>query len=115
MKSLYETILSTTNSGKKGKLNEKYLLDYGFKKSRINNMYELILRDHYFYLTAYKDLFYVKVPRIDKGIIDSTKHFVQTYADFDLVLDYWNAVANNAPQLEIVTKKQLVREKLKRF
>ena len=80
-----------------------------------NGMYQLKLKDHYFYIIHYRDIWYVRIERNSGGIIDTTKHIVQSYNDFDLVLDYWNAVANKESQLDIVTKKQLVREKLKRF
>lgn len=116
MKSLYESILSTTGSGKKAKITEKTLLDAGFKRTRVGGAFEIVLPGgHYYYLYPWKDKFYVKLPRMDKGIIQDTKHFVETYADFDLVMDYWNAVSEKLPSEEVKQKKELVRNTLKRF
>ncbi len=115
MKSLYETILDSTNSGKKAKLSEKYFLEKGFHRTRVGGAFEIILGGHFYYIYTWKDKFYVKIPRINKGIIQDTKHFVETYADFDLVMNYWNAVSEKQPTEIVKQKKELVRNTLKRF
>lgn len=116
MKSLYETILDSTGSGKKAKVSEKYFLEKGFHKTREGGALEIILQDgYYYYLYPWKDKWYVRISRIEKGIIKDTKHFVETYADFDLVMDYWNAVSNKLPFDTINQKKELVKNTLKRF
>ena len=116
MKTLYESILASTGSGKNAKITEKYFLDKGFHRTRISGAFEIVLPGgHYYYIYPWKDKFYIKIPRIDKGIIQDTKHFVETYADFDLVMDYWNAVSNKLPSSTIKQKKELVKNTLKRF
>ena len=116
MKSLYESILDSTNSGKKAKVSEKYFLEKGFHKTREGGAFEIVLPGgHYYYLYPWKDKWYVKIPRIEKSIIQDTKHFVKTYADFDLVMDYWNAVSNKLQSTVIKQKKELVKNTLERF
>lgn len=114
MISLYENILKSTGSGKKAKVSEKYFLEKGFHKTREGGALE-IPGGHYYYLYPWKDKWYVKIPRIENSIIKNTKYFVETYADFDLVMDYWNVVSNKLPSDTIHQKKELVKNTLKRF
>lgn len=116
MNTLYENILNSTNSGKKANLSEKYFLEKGFHRTRVGGAFEIILPGgHYYYIYTWKNKFYVKIPRKDKSIIQDTKYFVETYADFDLVMDYWNAESNKLPSDTIKQKKELVKNTLTRF
>lgn len=116
MRSLYESILSTTGSGKKAKITEKTLLDMGFKRTREGGAFEIVLfGEYYYYIYTWKDKFYIRIPRMDKGVISNTKHFVETYADLELVMDYWNTVSGKSSSVGVKQKRDIVKNTLKRF
>ena len=114
MKSLYESILSSTKAGRFTKLTEDYLESIGFdtKPNIISK------KDFPFYIYRYHGRFYVKIQRLfsDEGkhSIETIKFYVDTIAEFEKVLAYWNAhTEGNHKEIEKTYK--ILKEKLKRF
>lgn len=71
-----------------------------------------------FYIYRYHGRFYVKIQRLlsDEGkhSIDTIKFFVDTIAEFEKVMAYWNAhLEGNHKEIEKTYK--ILKEKLKRF
>ena len=114
MKSLYESILSSTKAGRFVKLTEEYLEKLGFytKSSIISKP------GSPFYIHRRQGRFYVKIQRLfsDEGkhSIETIKFYVDTIADFEKVMAYWNAhLEGNHKEIEKTYK--ILKEKLKRF
>ena len=83
MKSLYESILSSTKSGRFAKLTEEYLETLGFDTKP-----NIISKPGYpFYIYRYHGRFYVKIQRMfsDEGkhSIDTIRFYVDTIAEFE--------------------------------
>ena len=114
MNSLYETILSSTKSGRFAKLTEEYLEDLGFDTKP-----EIISKkDFPFYIYRYHGRFYVKIQRLfsddSKHSIETIRFYVDTIAEFEKVMAYWNAhLEGNHKEIEKTYKT--LKEKLKRF
>lgn len=119
MKSLYETILSSTKSGRFAKLTEEYLESLGFDTKP-----DIISKENFpFYIyryhgNRYHGRFYVKIQRLFsddlKHSIDTIKFFVDTIAEFEKVMAYWNAHLEGN-QKEIEKTYKILKEKLKSF
>lgn len=114
MKSLYESILSSTKSGRFAKLTEEYLEDLGFDTKP-----EIISKkDFPFYIYRYHGRFYVKIQRLfsdnSKHVIDTIRFYVDTIAEFEKVMAYWNAHLEEDHK-EIEKTYKILKEKLKRF
>ena len=114
MKSLYESILSSTKSGRFTKLTEEYLESLGFdtKPNIISK------KDFPFYIYRHQGRFYVKIQRLfsdnSKHSIETIKFYVDTIAEFEKVMAYWNAhLEGNHKEIEKTYK--ILKEKLKRF
>jgi hypothetical protein len=114
MKSLYESILSSTKAGRFAKLTEEYLETMGFdtKPNIISKP------GSPFYIYRYHGRFYVKIQRLfsDEGkhSIETIKFYIDTIADFEKVMAYWNAhMEGNHKEIEKTYK--ILKEKLKRF
>ena len=114
MKSLYESILSSTKAGRFTKLTEEYLETLGFDTKP-----EIISKkDFPFYIYRYHGRFYVKIQRLfsddSKHSIETIRFYVDTIAEFEKVMDYWNAhMEGNHKEIEKTYK--ILKEKLKRF
>ena len=114
MKSLYESILSSTKAGRFTKLTEEYLQDLGFDTKP-----EIISKKNFpFYIYRYHGRFYVKIQRLfvdnSKHVIDTIRFYVDTIAEFEKVMAYWNAhLEENHKDIEKTYK--ILKEKLKRF
>lgn len=114
MITLYETILSSTKSGRFTKLTDEYLEKLGFytKSSIISKP------GSPFYIHRRQGRFYVKIQRLfsdaGKHSIETIKFYVDTIADFEKVMAYWNAhLEGNHKEIEKTYKT--LKEKLKRF
>lgn len=114
MITLYETILSSTKAGRFTKLTEEYLETMGFdtKPNIISKP------GSPFYIYRYHDRFYVKIQRLfsddSKHSIETIRFYVDTIAEFEKVMDYWNAhLEGNHKDIEKTYK--ILKEKLKRF
>lgn len=114
MKSLYESILSSTKAGRFTKLTEDYLESIGFdtKPNIISK------KDFPFYIYRYHGRFYVKVQRLfsdnSKHSIETIRFYVDTIAEFEKVMAYWNAHLEGEHK-EIEKTYKILKEKLKRF
>ena len=115
MKSLYESILSSTKAGRFTKLTEEYLEILGFDTKP-----NIISKPGFpFYIYRYHGRFYVKIQRLfsdngKKDIIETIKFYVDTIAEFEKVMAYWNAhLEGNHKEIEKTYKT--LKEKLKRF
>lgn len=114
MKSLYESILSSTKAGRFTKLTEEYLETLGFDTKQ-----EIISKkDFPFYIYRYHGRFYVKTQRLfsdnSKHSIDTIRFYIDTIAEFEKVMAYWNAhLEENHKEIEKTYK--ILKEKLKRF
>lgn len=114
MKSLYESILSSTKSGRFSKLTDEYLEKLGFyTKANI-----ISKEGSPFYIYRYHGRFYVKIQRLfsddSKHSIETIRFYVDTIAEFEKVMDYWNAhIEGNHKEIEKTYKT--LKEKLKRF
>lgn len=114
MKSLYESILSSTKAGRFAKLTEEYLESLGFDTKQ-----NIISKENFpFYIYRYNGRFYVKIQRLFsddlKHSIDTIKFYVDTIAEFEKVMAYWNAnLEGNNKEIEKTYK--ILKEKLKRF
>lgn len=98
MKSLYESILSSTGSGKNKKIDVSYILSIGFR-----------LEEHSFTRDLYKDKWgrdlrtYTQFPgkivyctTMRKGQhLDFKYYILETIYDLDLVMDFWNKLETN--------------------
>ena len=117
MITLYETILSSTKSGKNTKKREKYLLEKGFKRVS-SGTYEIALHGNkgdywcYYYVYPERDKFYIKISDRERGLVRDIKYIVETYADLDLVMQYWEAVTQKLPSETIKQHKELVKNTL---
>lgn len=115
MKSLYESILSSTKAGRFVKLTEEYLEDLGFDTKP-----EIISKkDFPFYIYRYHRRFYVKIQRqfsdnSKPHSIDTIRFYVDTIAEFEKVIAYWNAQIEDDYK-EIEKTYKILKEKLKRF
>lgn len=96
MKSLYESILSSTNSGKQAKITEKFLEEQGF------DVKMAIISKPHFPFFIYRDprnkRFYVKIEKIyidKKPTISTIQYYIDTHADYDLINNYWNTILND--------------------
>ena len=115
MKSLYESILSSTKAGRFTKLTEEYLETMGFdtKPNIISKP------GSPFYIYRYHGMFYVKIQRqfsdnTKPHSIDTIRFYVDTIAEFEKVMAYWNAhLEENHKEIEKTYK--ILKEKLKRF
>lgn len=114
MKSLYESILSSTKAGRFTKLTDEYLETLGFdtKPNIISKP------GSPFYIYRYHGRFYVKIQRLfsdaGKHSIETIKFYVDTIAEFEKVMAYWNAhLEGNHKEIEKTYK--ILKEKLKRF
>lgn len=114
MKSLYESILSSTKAGRFTKLTEEYLESLGFdtKPNIISKP------GSSFYIYRYHGRFYVKIQRLfsddSKHSIETIRFYVDTIAEFEKVMAYWNAhTEENHKEIEKTYK--ILKEKLKRF
>lgn len=114
MKTLYESILSSTKSGRFSKLTEEYLESLGYyTKSNI-----ISKAGSPFYIHRNKGRFYVKIQRLfsdsGKDIIETIKYYVDTIHEFEMVMAYWKAHSEgNLKEIEKTYKT--LKEKLKRF
>jgi hypothetical protein len=115
MKSLYESILSSTKAGRFAKLTEEHLEELGFDTKP-----EIISKkDFPFYIYRYHGRFYVKIQRqfsdnSKPHSIDTIRFYVDTIAEFEKVMAYWNAQIEDDYK-EIEKTYKILKEKLKRF
>ena len=114
MKSLKESILSSTKSGRDfTKLTVEYLESLGFdiKPNIISKP------GSPFYIYRYHGRFYVKIQRLfsdnsEPRSIDTFRFYVDTIAEFEKVMNYWNAyIEDDYKEMEKTYK--VLKEKLK--
>lgn len=99
MKTLYESILSSTGSGKNKKIDVSYILSIGFRleshsvsrDSYVIDKWERVL---YTYPKYPGKIVYRTTMRKGKRI-DFKYYILETIYDLDLVMEYWNKLETN--------------------
>lgn len=94
MKTLYESILSSTNSGKNKKIDVSYILSIGFKLDEHSVSQDTYILDKWArFLYTYKKfpgkIVYRTIMRKGKSI-DFKYYILETVYDLDLVMEFWN-------------------------
>ena len=99
MKSLYESILSSTGSGKNKKIDVPYILSIGFRLEEHSVSQDTYILDKWErVLHTYKKfpgkIVYRTTMRKGKHI-DFKYYILETIYDLDLVMDFWNKIETN--------------------
>lgn len=110
MKTLYESILSSTGSGKNKKIDVSYILSIGFRleshsvsrDSYVIDKWERVL---YTYPKFPGKIVYRTTMRKGKRI-DFKYYILETIYDLDLVLEYWNKLETNYFGVAVGSGKQ---------
>lgn len=94
MKTLYESILSSTGSGKHKKIDVPYILSIGFRLEDTSISHDTYILDKWArVLHTYKKfpgkIIYRTTMRKGKHI-DFKYYILETIYDLDLVMDFWN-------------------------
>ena len=94
MKSLYESILSSTGSGKNKKIDVSYILSIGFRLEEHSASQDTYILDKwarvlYTYPKFPGKIIYRTTMRKGKRI-DFKYYILETIYDLDLVLEFWN-------------------------
>ena len=96
MKTLYESILSSTNSGKNKKIDVSYILSIGFRLAEHSNSQDTYILDKWRRILYTYPKFPGKIVYrtiIHKGKYLDFKYFIlETVYDLDLVMDFWNKI-----------------------
>ena len=94
MKTLYESILSSTNSGKNKKIDVSYILSVGFRLEEHSNSQDTYILDKWRRILYTYPKFPGKIvyrTTMRKGKYIDFKYFIlETIYDLDLVMDFWN-------------------------
>lgn len=99
MKTLYESILSSTGSGKNKKIDVSYILSIGFRLEDTSISHDTYILDKWArVLHTYKKfpgkIIYCTTMRKGKHI-DYKYYILETIYDLDLVMEYWNKLETN--------------------
>ena len=94
MKSLTESILSSTNTGKNRKIDVEYLLTHGFERDiHISPKTRLKHKETGYFLRIFEDKIVVDIFKDKKSFV--TKLVVSTVEDLDLVIKWFKAREKN--------------------
>lgn len=99
MKTLYESILSSTGSGKNKKIDVSYILSIGFRLDDTSISHDTYILDKWArVLHTYKKfpgkIIYRTTMRKGKHL-DFKYYILETIYDLDLVMEYWNKLETN--------------------
>jgi hypothetical protein len=108
MKTLYESILSSTNSGKKSKLTKEYLFSLGWREG-ITFKSALYSPDekHHMSKYSYDETFYTPVYNFGERLQYLCR--IRTILDFDMLVKFWEETD------ELDKNKKEYKNKLKSF
>ena len=104
MKSLAESILSSTDSGKNRKIDVEYLLKHGFERDiNISPKTRLKHKETGYFLRIFEDKIVVDIFKDKSSFV--TKLVVSTVEDLDLVIKWFKALKswkynNSNPEIE---------------
>ena len=116
MKSLAESILSSTNSGKNRKIDVEYLLTHGFERDiHISPKTRIKHKETGYFLRIFGDKIAVDIFRDEKSFV--TQLVVSTVEDLDLVIEWFKARARKANSEIEKIRKELFKnlEEIKYF
>ena len=112
MKSLTESILSSTNTGKNKKIDVEYLLKHGFElDTSYGNQKKFIHKETGFRLIKHGDKIVLNIFKDEK--LSAKKLVVSTIGDLDLVIEWFKAWKYNDSKSEEEKLKEELFKKLK--
>ena len=108
MKSLAESILSSTNSGKNRKIDVEYLLTHGFERDiHISPKTRIKHKETGYFLRIFGDKIVVDILKDEKSFV--SKLFVSTVEDLDLVIKWFKAREKNSDSEIEKLRKELFK------
>ena len=116
MKSLVESILSSTDSGKNRKIDVEYLLTHGFERDiNISPKTRLKHKETGYFLRIFEDKIVVDIFKDKSSFV--TKLVVSTVEDLDLVIKWFKAREKNSDSEIEKLRKELFKklEEIKKF
>ena len=109
MKSLAESILSSTNSGKNRKIDAEYLLTHGFERDiHISPKTRLKHKETGYFLRIFEDKIVVDIFKDKSSFV--TKLVVSTVEDLDLVIEWFKAREKNSDSEIEKLRKELFKK-----
>ena len=109
MKSLVESILSSTNSGKNRKIDVEYLLTHGFERDiNISPKTRLKHKETGYFLRIFEDKIVVDIFKDKSSFV--TKLVVSTVEDLDLVIKWFKAREKNSDSDIEKLRKELFKK-----
>lgn len=105
MKSLAESILSSTNSGKNRKIDAEYLLTHGFERdAHISPKTRFKHKETGYFLRTFEDKIVVDIFKDENSFV--TKLLVSTVEDLNLVIEWFKARERKAnSEIEKIRKE----------
>ena len=109
MKSLAESILSSTDSGKNRKIDVEYLLKHGFERDiNISPKTRLKHKETGYFLRIFEDKIVVDIFKDKSSFV--TKLVVSTVEDLDLVIKWFKAREKNSDSEIEKLRKELFKK-----
>ena len=109
MKSLVESILSSTDSGKNRKIDVEYLLTHGFERDiNISPKTRLKHKETGYFLRIFEDKIVVDIFKDKSSFV--TKLVVSTVEDLDLVIKWFKAREKNSDSEIEKLRKELFKK-----
>ena len=109
MKSLAESILSSTDSGKNRKIDVEYLLTHGFERDiNISPKTRLKHKETGYFLRIFEDKIVVDIFKDKSSFV--TKLVVSTVEDLDLVIKWFKAREKNSDSEIEKLRKELFKK-----
>ena len=109
MKSLVESILSSTDSGKNRKIDVEYLLTHGFERDiNISPKTRLKHKETGYFLRIFEDKIVVDIFKDKSSFV--TKLVVSTVEDLDLVIEWFKAREKNSDSEIEKLRKELFKK-----
>ena len=109
MKSLVESILSSTDSGKNRKIDVEYLLKHGFERDiNISPKTRLKHKETGYFLRIFEDKIVVDIFKDKSSFV--TKLVVSTVEDLDLVIKWFKAREKNSDSEIEKLRKELFKK-----
>ena len=109
MKSLAESILSSTGSGKNRKIDVEYLLKHGFERDiNISPKTRLKHKETGYFLRIFEDKIVVDIFKDKSSFV--TKLVVSTVEDLDLVIKWFKAREKNSDSEIEKLRKELFKK-----
>ena len=114
MKSLVESILSSTDSGKNRKIDVEYLLTHGFEPDVRSPRTMFQHKETGYALTKQGDKIVLHIFK-DYNSLSTKKLVVSTIEDLDLVIEWFKAFKYNESKSEKEKLRKEIFKKLKEF